>query len=142
MWVTSPTTWTATNWSVGCSITECTLATRTVDNARVKALVFYTGSIIWAVNVMLTFTSLDYKENSSVFFSLPFFGVVRWSFFLVYKKSSWRHCKQISTLRELQFGPRSDLKVDPSYFNGYSSRFYSIEPISKIGIVCNSNSRK
>ena len=75
------------------------------------------------------------KENSSIFFSLPFFGVVGWSFFLFYTKSCWKHCKQIPTLREFYFCPRSDLKIDPSEFNGYSSTFYSIEPISNIRIV-------
>ena len=67
VWVTSPTTWTATHWPMGCSFTKCTLATRTVDNARIKTLVFNAGSVIWTVNVMLTFTSLNYREKGLKF---------------------------------------------------------------------------
>ena len=59
MWVSSPSTWTATYWPVKRGITKCTLATRTVHNAWVKALIFYASSIVRTVNVMLTFTSLD-----------------------------------------------------------------------------------
>ena len=61
VWVTSPTTWAATNWPMGCGVTKCTLATRTVDNTGVKTLIFNAGSVVWTVNVMLTFTSLNYK---------------------------------------------------------------------------------
>ena len=82
VWVTSPTIWTATNWPMGCCFTKCTLATRIVNNARIKTLVFYAGSVIWTVNVMLTFTSLNYKEifmflNACKFFNLSLIILTR-----------------------------------------------------------------
>ena len=79
--ITSPTTWTTTNWPMGCCFTKCTLATRAVHNARIKALVFYAGSVIWTVNIMMTFTSLNYKENYLVF-TVYYLLIYDWLFLL------------------------------------------------------------